>query len=61
MRSKFDYEFMLGLMILTFVRVLNSVNFHFVPILLTISGSNDDNSTNEAWIVGVVLSRSRLC
>jgi hypothetical protein len=61
MRSKFDYDFILGLAILIFVRVPNSFNFHFVPALLTISGSNDDNSTNEAWIVGVVLSGSRLC
>jgi len=61
MLSKFDYDVILGLIILILVRVPNSVNFHFVPALLMISGSNDNNSTNEAWIVGVVLSRSRLC
>ena len=61
MRSKFDYDFILGLMMLIFDRVPNSVNFHFVPALLTIYGSNDDYSTNEAWIVGVGLSRPSLC
>ena len=61
MRSKFDYDFILGLMILIFVCVPKSVNFYCVPTLLTFSGSTDDNETNEARIVGVVLSRSRLC